>query len=67
MLAKLTRDSSLTDRAGGLYRAAMADNTLVPQQEVTPPQDASYNMIDITSLENLFDNPDMLDWVSGIS
>lgn len=66
MLAKLTRDSPLTDGVCGSYRANVANNTLVSQQEVTPPQDASDDMIDITSLENLFDNPDMLNWVSVI-
>ncbi|KAH0371689.1 hypothetical protein KCU65_g1799, partial [Aureobasidium melanogenum] len=62
MLAKLCRDPSLTDGVGGSYGPTTADNVLVPQQEVTPPDDASSDMIDITSLENLFDNPDMLNW-----
>ncbi|KAG9904703.1 hypothetical protein KCU94_g5909, partial [Aureobasidium melanogenum] len=57
MLAKLTHDSSLTDRVD----ATATDNALVPQQEITPPQDTC-DMIDITSLETLFDNPDMLNW-----
>lgn len=63
MLAKLTHDSSLTDVVG----ATATDNALVPQQEITPPYDASHDMIDITSLENLFDNPDTLNWVRVIS
>ena len=63
MLAKLTRDL-LADGVEGSYRPTTATNALIPQQQITPPQDASYDMIDITSLENLFDNPDMLNWVS---
>jgi hypothetical protein len=62
MLAKLTHGSSLTDGVG----ATATDNALVPQQEITPPYDASHDMIDITSLENLFDNPDTLSWVCVI-
>ncbi|CAD0109657.1 unnamed protein product [Aureobasidium uvarum] len=37
---------------------------LVPQQDVTALQDATYDMMDITSLESIFDNPDLLNWVS---
>ncbi|KAG9574445.1 hypothetical protein KCU77_g3384, partial [Aureobasidium melanogenum] len=58
MLAKLTRDSSLTDGID----ATATHNAFVLQQEITPPQDTSCDMLDITSLENLFDNPDMLNW-----
>lgn len=67
MLAKLTRDSSSTGEVGGQYRPATADNAPVPQQEITLPQNPSDDMVDITSLENLFDNPDMLNWASVIS
>ncbi|KAG9662014.1 hypothetical protein KCU64_g2214, partial [Aureobasidium melanogenum] len=58
MLAKLTRHSSLTDGVD----ATATQNAFVSQQEITPPQDTFCDMLDITSLENLFDNPDMLNW-----
>ncbi|KAK6008323.1 hypothetical protein QM012_000226 [Aureobasidium pullulans] len=62
MLARLTRDSSSTDGTDGPSHSTTAENAHVSQQQITPPQDSPFDMMDTTSLENLFDNPDMLNW-----
>ncbi|KAI4727421.1 hypothetical protein E4T49_04777 [Aureobasidium sp. EXF-10728] len=48
---KVDRSSSTTIR-----------NAVVTEKDVTPSQDATYDMMDITSLESIFDNPDLLNW-----
>ena len=74
MIAKLTGDSPPPLQTGALdmhedYRhlSAVTQSPHVSYQDVATPQDAPYEMMDITSLESIFQNPDMLNWVSTTS
>ncbi|KAI4742249.1 hypothetical protein E4T50_07323 [Aureobasidium sp. EXF-12298] len=65
MIAKLTGDSAPPLQIGDMHERSPPSAEQVPhvpQQDVAPPQDADYDMMNITSLENIFENADMLNW-----
>lgn len=74
MIAKLTSDTSPPLPSGTLkepenlqYPSTAARNSYAPRQDVVVFPNSTYNMMDITSLDGIFENPDMLNWVSMIS
>jgi hypothetical protein len=70
MIAKLTGDIAPPLEIGAVherYPPSTEHEELGPQQDVAPPQDADYDIMNITSLETIFENPDMLNWVSMTS
>lgn len=42
-----------------------AMQNLVMPDDTLPNQDHAYDLMDVGSLENMLDNPNMLNWVSG--
>jgi hypothetical protein len=71
MIAKLTSDDSPPLPSGTLEKAknlqhssTAAQSSYTPQQDVLVFPDSNYNMMDVTSLDGIFENPDMLNWVS---
>jgi hypothetical protein len=74
MIARLTSDTSPPIPSGTLekpenlpYSSTAAQSSYAPQQDVVVFPDSTYNMMDVTSLDGIFENPDMLNWVSKIS
>jgi hypothetical protein len=74
MMAKLATDSPPSLSSGtfekpddSVYSVTAAQISHAPQQDVPVSEDSTYDMMDITSLESIFENPDMLNWVSMIS
>jgi hypothetical protein len=68
MIAKLTDDPAPPLQTGDMHEHRHPPSTgqisQVPQQDVPTPHDADYDIMNITSLESIFENPDMLNWVS---
>lgn len=68
MIAKLTGDPAPPLQTEDLHEPRYPPSTVqishVPQQDIGTPQDTAYDMMNITSLETIFENPDMLNWVS---
>ena len=70
MIAKLTDDSAPSlqtgtlDQHGSEQLPPATQNLHVSQQDTAVPGDTTYDMMNIMSLENIFENPDTLNWVS---
>jgi hypothetical protein len=71
MIAKLTGGSppplptGTIQRLENLQYSSTAAQTSFPSQaDTVVPHDSTYDMMDTTSLESIFENPDMLNWVS---
>lgn len=70
MIAKLTDESAPSLQTDTLNQhennqlPPATQNSHVSQQTVAVPQDITYDMMDVMSLENIFENPDTLNWVS---
>ena len=70
MIAKLTDDSAPSLQTGTLYQHGnehfppATQNLHVSQQDTAVPGDTAYDMMNIMSLESIFENPDTLNWVS---
>lgn len=73
MIAKLTDESAPSlqtgtlDQHGSKMLLSATQSSHVSQHDVVVPQDITYDMMDIMSLENIFENPDTLNWVSEFS
>jgi hypothetical protein len=69
MIAKLTGGSPPPLPTGTLERPEIftaAQSLHAPQPDAVAFQDSTYDMMDFTSLESIFENPDVLNWVSTI-
>lgn len=70
MIAKLTDESAPSLQTGSLDQhgsnqlPAAIQSSHVLQQNDAVSQDTTYDMMNIMSLENIFENPDTLNWVS---
>ncbi|KEQ72468.1 hypothetical protein M436DRAFT_48460 [Aureobasidium namibiae CBS 147.97] len=70
MIAKLTEDSvpshqtGIMDQHGGSQLSSATTSFHFSQQDIAVQGDTTYDMMDIMSLESIFENPDTLNWVS---
>jgi len=70
MIAKLTEDSAPSlqtenmDQYGSSQLPSTTQSFHLSQQDIAVPGETTYDMMDIMSLESIFDNPDTLNWVS---